>query len=145
MNIEIDPAIQADPWLAGAVRLADLILKAESDKSPVSVSASWSVVGYDLERPIVRLTISDSVGSADAVLAADQLGDSHEVRSRLLRLWGDLLRIRSDKSRDESFATSVETSRESTALLADEDEELVQMAEMTFLELDAREADDGHP
>jgi hypothetical protein len=145
MNIEIDPAIQADPWLAGAVRLADLILKAESDKSPGTVSASWSVVGYELERPIVRLTISDSSGSADAVLAADQLGDSHEVRSRLLRLWGDLLRIRSDKSRDEGFATSVETSRESTALLADEDEELVQMAEMTFLELDAREAADGHP
>jgi hypothetical protein len=144
MNIEIDPAIQADPWLAGAVRLADLILKAESDKSPGTVSASWSVVGYDLERPIVRLTISDSAGSADAVLAADQLGDSHEVRSRLLRLWGDLLRIRSDKSRDEGFATSVATSRESTSLLADEDEELVRIAEMTFLELDAQEAADGH-
>jgi hypothetical protein len=145
MNVEIDPAIQADPWLAGAVRLADLILKAESDKSPDTVSASWSVVGYDREQPLVRLTISDSTGSADAVLAADQLGDSRAVRSRLLELWGDLLRIRSDKSLDEFLAPSVESSRESTALLPNEDEELVQMAEMTFLELDAREAADGHP
>jgi hypothetical protein len=145
MNIEIDPAIQADPWLAGAVHLADLILEAESDKSPGTVSASWSVVGYDRERPIVRLTISDAAGSADAVLAADQLGDSREVRSRLLRLWGDLLRIRSDKSHDEFLAPSVESSREPTEHLSDDDEELVQMAEMTFLELDAREAADGHP
>jgi hypothetical protein len=145
MNVEIDPAIQADPWLADAVHSADLILQAELDKSSGTVSASWSVVGYERERPVVRLTISDSAGSADAVLAADQLGDSREVRSRLLRLWGDLLRIRSDRNSDEFLAPSVESSREPTALRSDEDEELVRLAAMTFLELDAREAADGHP
>ena len=34
--------------------------------------------------------------------------------------------------------------RSSTPLLSEEDEELVRIAEMTFLELDAREAADGH-
>jgi hypothetical protein len=145
MNIEIDPAIQSDPWLAGAIRSADLMLQAELEKTSGTVSASWSVVGYDRERPVVRLTISDSAGSADAVLGVDQLGDSREVHLQMLRLCGDLHRIRSDKIHDEFLASSGESSHSPPTPLSDEDEDLVRLAAMTFLELDAREAANGHP
>ena len=46
------------------------------------------------------------------------------------------------RTRDDAIG---ELNPESTGPLSDEDEELVRLAEMTFLELDAREAADGNP
>jgi hypothetical protein len=105
-NVEIDPAIQADPSLLLSVRRANELLDVELGRSAGLVSAAWSLLRDDRDRPLVRLAISDWTGTADTVFTPADLGDGDRLWDRLNWLWGDLLQVRSHKLIEKMQATS---------------------------------------
>jgi hypothetical protein len=59
------------------------------------VTAEWDRGEDDRGRTLYILRISDWTGSATAVFAPADLEHAGHLRSRLYRLWGDLLQVRS--------------------------------------------------
>jgi hypothetical protein len=105
-TIEIDPAIQADPSLLLSIRRANELLDIEVGRSAGLVSAAWSLLRDDRDRPLVRLVISDWSGHADAVFTPDDLKNMDRLQGRMIRLWGDLLQIRSHQLLSDLQATA---------------------------------------
>jgi hypothetical protein len=104
--LELDPAIEANPDLLAAVRRANELLEVELGRSSGLVSASWKLLHDDRDRALLRLTISDWTGSVYAVFTPDDLKDAWKTQGRMIRLWGDLLQIRSHELLDEMQAAS---------------------------------------
>jgi hypothetical protein len=105
-NTELDLAIQANPALLALVRRANELLEAELGRSSHLVSASWSLACDERGRPLLRLVISDSTGRAETAFAPDGLRDDWRTQGRMIRLWGDLLQVRSHKLLDEIQAAA---------------------------------------
>jgi hypothetical protein len=104
MNEELSPEIANNPALAPRVRKASAILKEIIGQSVggrlISVSVRWSLEKLQNGLESLRLSLEDSTGaSAEAAFdaAGSQLGKEEYLRSRLLRVWGDLLQDRSHR------------------------------------------------
>jgi len=104
--IEVDPKIQANPDLEESVRRATELLEAELGPSSGLVSASWLLLNDDRGRPILRLAIWDWTGRVEAVFSPDEIKDAWHIQGRMIRLWGDLLQVRSHKLLDEMQAAA---------------------------------------
>lgn len=104
--LELDPTIEANPDLLAAVRWPNEQLEVELDRSSGPVSTSWRLLHDDRDRPLLRLTISDWTGNASTVFTPDDLKDAWKTQGRMIRLWGDLLQVRSHKLLDEMQITS---------------------------------------
>lgn len=100
-TVVIDPAIQANPALVALVRRANELLELELGRSSHQVSASWSLAHNERGRPFLRLEISDWTGRAETTFAPDELKSDGHTQGQMIRLWGDLLQIRSHKLLDE--------------------------------------------
>ncbi len=61
------------------------------------VTAEWDRTEDARRRIQYTLTLRDSTGEVRASFSASELSFDDYVRSRLNRLWGDLLQIRSDE------------------------------------------------
>ena len=107
-SVEISPSIQADSRLGQLVRRATEVLERTiGPKSSPLVSASWSLVNDERQRPLLRLEVSDFTGTpTPAVFAPDDLEDDWRTEGRMLRLWGDLLQVRSHRQLDEILNSS---------------------------------------
>ena len=105
-DVEIELAIRADPSLLALVHRANESLEAGLGRSSGTVSASWRLLEDDRGRPFLQLIISDWSGRAEAVFAPDDLKNDRYVQGRMIRLWGDLLEIRSHKLLEEIRAAS---------------------------------------
>lgn len=61
------------------------------------VSAEWDYGPGSHARPVFILRISDSDGSASAAIDPEEMKSAKDLRWRLRRLWGALLRVKSHK------------------------------------------------
>jgi hypothetical protein len=100
-NVEIDPAIQANPALLALVHRANELLELELGRSSHQVSASWRLEHNEQGRIFLRLEIWDWTGRVGTNFAPDDLRSDPLTQGRLIRLWGNLLQIRSHKLLDE--------------------------------------------
>ena len=107
-SVEIAPSIQADPRLNPLVlRATDVLERTVGPSSSPGVSAAWSLLNDEKARPLLRLEIFDFTGSpAPVVFAPDELKSDWQVEGRMLRLWGDLLQVRSHKQLEEILKSS---------------------------------------
>jgi hypothetical protein len=85
------------PWLTMLTERAMVVLHEILGTSRGLVSEVWDLAEDVQGRPVVTLTLSDFTGIVAAVFTPTELEDSGLVRSRLNRLWGELLQIRSHK------------------------------------------------
>jgi hypothetical protein len=95
--VEIDPAIEADPGLLGAIRSGHELFEARFGRDSSTVSAAWAMLHDDRGRPLVRLDLSDSGDAEHRVYHLQDVDDPRRVLSRLVSAWGDLLQVQSHK------------------------------------------------
>jgi hypothetical protein len=102
-ELEIDDAIRRDPELFAAVEHASRLLEEEIGPSAGQVSAEWQLFGADQQIPTVRVEISDSTGSAMTHFQRQMLPKLTDSALSLafVRLWGDLLQVRSHKQTEK--------------------------------------------
>ena len=105
-SVEIDPAIEANPLLLSSVRRAQELLEMESTRSSNTVSATWKLVRDDRNAQFIRLAIADWSGRAETTFSPETHKNHDQVRGRMIRLWGDLLQIRSHKLVEEMQAAA---------------------------------------
>jgi hypothetical protein len=108
MNEIIQPSIRENPHLASSVSRASRLLEAELGPSTGGVTAEWSRTRDARGRPLLELKISDFSGAVNAQFAPEELTNESQVQSRLIRLWGDLLQVRSHKLLDQLSKTAYE-------------------------------------
>ena len=92
----IPPGIDDDWDLIPRVADANQMLYHELGSTSSPVEADWSVEITDGIRAY-RLRIKDWSGEASATFSREDLHSEKLVKSRIIRLWGDLLQIRSHK------------------------------------------------
>jgi hypothetical protein len=97
MHVNVQEKIRNNPELASAVVQATNLLEAEVGQSNGSVTADWNLIRDDSGRNLIGLTLSDFTGSVAAQFTHDEIMQSPRVEGRLVRLWGDLLQVRSHK------------------------------------------------
>lgn len=79
------------------VERANGILNEVLGDSQRSVSVEWGQAEDGQGRPVMVLKISDFMGTVTATFAPDELEKPAQFATRLYRLWGDLLKIRTMK------------------------------------------------
>jgi hypothetical protein len=99
-SITIEPRLAADPELHSLIESANRVLDHEIGPSSGQVEAAWSYAA-DSESPsngpLIGLSIKDFTGSASTVISRNELSDPRRIAVRVVRLWGDLLQVRSHK------------------------------------------------
>jgi len=102
-ELVIDDTIRQDPELLAAVEHATRLLEQEIGPSEASVSANWELFAVDQRIPTVRVKISDWTGSAMVHFQRSMLPKMADSALRLafVRLWGDLLQVRSHKQSEK--------------------------------------------
>jgi hypothetical protein len=99
MNVEIDPAIQADPALLKLVHRATEILQSEilGSEWRDRVFASWRLFGHHHDSAMLRLQIDDAPDYIETDFSPIDLMNREYVERWMNRIWGDLLQIRSHR------------------------------------------------
>jgi hypothetical protein len=98
MRTIISDSIQKDSNLSRAVERSTRQLEEQLGPSRDRVTAEWCLS----EGPgLVELTVTDGMGTAAYRFTPKQLADPDYVEGRLIRLWGDVLQMRSHKELDE--------------------------------------------
>jgi hypothetical protein len=89
---------KARQWGEGFTRLQQVTTRLEEVAGPSAslVKAEWDRREDPKGRALYTLRLSDWSGAVSADFAPDEL-TSRDVRYRLIRLWGDLLQVRSHK------------------------------------------------
>jgi hypothetical protein len=89
----------ARQWGEGYTLLQQATMRLEEIGGPSAgqVKAEWDRAEDSRGRTIYTLRLSDWTGAVSAAFAPEELRNSTHMRYRLLRLWGDLLQVRSDK------------------------------------------------
>ena len=99
-SITVEPRISADPELHALIESANRVLDHELGPSSGQVEAAWFYAA-DSESPsngpMIGLSIKDKAESASTIVSRSELSDPHRIAVRVLRLWGDLLQVRSHK------------------------------------------------
>jgi hypothetical protein len=73
------------------------VLSETLGQSAELVQANWDVPEDTKGRRLLTVELKDWTGSVTASLEPDEVKSDHHLRYRLYRLWGDLLRDRSNK------------------------------------------------
>jgi len=94
-SLTIDPRIEADDRLLSLVDKANRLLESELGPSGDTVSASWQL-DERLEDNL-WLEIEDWTGRVRTKFSLEELASPRQTSARLVRLWGDLLQIRSHR------------------------------------------------
>jgi len=92
----IDPRIEADDRLLSLVDKANRLLESELGPSGDTVSASWQLEDNQ-GRSQLWLEIEDWAGRVKTKFSLEELASPRQTSARLVRLWGDLLQIRSHR------------------------------------------------
>jgi hypothetical protein len=85
------------PTLKGLIERATNILGQLLGPSLGTVTVEWDLAEDGYGEAVAVLKLSDLTGTVTATFRPPELMDEEHVRSRLNRLWGDLLEIRSHK------------------------------------------------
>jgi hypothetical protein len=85
------------PAMKAKVEKASEVLFELLGRSRGTVLLDWDIAEGDRSRETVVLKLSDSTGMVTATLDPWEFEDMDHLRSRLNRLWGDLLQIRSHR------------------------------------------------
>lgn len=99
-SLTIDPRIVADDRLLSLVDKANRLLESELGPSGDTVSASWQLdelLEDNQGRSQLWLEIEDWSGRVKTELSREELASPRQTSARLVRLWGDLLQIRSHR------------------------------------------------
>jgi hypothetical protein len=89
--------LNQEPNLRKLVETATTLLDEVLGNSRGLVSVDWDL-GEDGEgRPVLTLKLSDFTGAVTGTFAPDELAKTQHMKTRLFRLWGDLLQIRNAK------------------------------------------------
>ncbi|HEX4591301.1 MAG TPA: hypothetical protein VH120_15300 [Gemmataceae bacterium] len=89
--------IKSDKQLAAAVDEASSLLETILGRAADTVTAEWSIEADPQGRKVVLLKISDWTGAVSTMIAPEDLSRPYRLYSRLHKLWGDLLQVRSDR------------------------------------------------
>jgi len=92
----IDPRIEADDRHLSLVDKANRLLESELGPSGDTVSASWQLEDNQ-GRSQLWLKIEDWAGRVKTKFSLEELASPRQTSARLVRLWGDLLQIRSHR------------------------------------------------
>lgn len=95
-SLTIDPRIEADDRLLSLVDKANRLLEIELGPSGDTVSASWQLEDNQ-GRSQLWLEIEDWTGRVKTKFSLEELASPRQTSARLVRLWGDLLQIRSHR------------------------------------------------
>lgn len=95
-SLTIDPRIEADDRLLSLVDKANRLLESELGPSGDTVSASWQLEDNQ-GRSQLWLEIEDWAGRVKTKFSLEELASPRQTSARLVRLWGDLLQIRSHR------------------------------------------------
>jgi len=95
-SLTIDPRIEADDRLLSLVDKANRLLESELGPSGDIVSASWQLEDNQ-GRLQLWLEIEDWAGRVKTKFSLEELASPRQTSARLVRLWGDLLQIRSHR------------------------------------------------
>jgi len=98
-------SIRANPSLERSIQLASKILEDVVAKSRAPIQAQWDTTADDKNREFIELKMKDWSGEVEGFFAPQDLKLIDELYWRFSKLYGDLLRIRSRKSRDELLAS----------------------------------------
>jgi hypothetical protein len=94
--IHTNHAAQGEGSLA-LVKPATEILEEVVGPSSERVKVEWNRTEDARGRPLYSLRLSDGTDSVSATFAASELRCSTHLHYRMVRLWGDLLQLRSHK------------------------------------------------
>jgi hypothetical protein len=94
---------KAKQWGEGYVLLQQATKRLEEvlGSSAGQVKAEWDRTEDAKRRIIYTLRLSDWTGSVSAAFTPDELQSPSLMRYRFVRLWGDLLQVRSHKQLEE--------------------------------------------
>jgi hypothetical protein len=95
MKAVIAKEIDGDPSIGPAVAEANNLLSSILGPSAGLVSAKWTIENGSAGRKLISLSLSDWTGSVSARFAPEDLARPYQLYSRLDRLWGELLKVRS--------------------------------------------------
>jgi hypothetical protein len=102
--------IRQKPALRALAEKATEVLEEIMGNNASEVSAEWDIGTNARNQNVLTLTLSDWTGSATRVIEPEQLQSSSWRELPLLRVWGDLLRIRNHKQLQELLSS--ETNQE---------------------------------
>ncbi len=105
LSILGDRLSQESP-IRGLVDRPNAILKDILGRSQGIVTATWDRAEDARGKPVITLSLSDFTGSVTTTFSPPELTDENQMRFRLNRLWGDLLRIRSHKEIEAVLRTA---------------------------------------
>lgn len=100
MKVNYADLIESRPDLLDFAKAASETLEARSGPSAPQIRASWDVGQDDQGRDLVGLEISDWTGSVGYRFSPEELANPIHMKSRLDRLWGDLLMVQSHAQLD---------------------------------------------
>jgi hypothetical protein len=94
---------RAKQWGEAFVLLQQATKRLEEILGPSAglVRAEWDRTEDARGRPLYTLRIADWAGSVSATFTPAELRDSEQMHYCLVRLWGDLLQVRSHKQLEE--------------------------------------------
>jgi hypothetical protein len=98
MVIKLPDNLEQDRKLFEGVTAANELLRLELGRSQGSVTAEWTRVDDALGRPLLQLRLTDLFANEQVVeqFASEEFGDRRKLETRIHRMWGDLLRARSN-------------------------------------------------
>lgn len=94
----IDPRLETDSYrsLLAGVKKANQILRDVIGPSDEKVSVNWQIAP-DNHKPHLRLIIAKPPDEIKAKIAPEEFQDENRLRGTLIRLWGDVLEVRSHR------------------------------------------------
>ena len=97
---EFLPELLADPELGPVAKRAARTLDEVAGRTAAPARAVWSKGSGANNTPVIKLKLWDDWGSIDFETVPRVLSSDSEMRYTLIRLWGDLLELRSHNQLD---------------------------------------------
>lgn len=101
MDVKIADNLKNNRELSGLIQQATKQLEDVVGTSNDSVRAEWDQTSDNHGRPVITLRLTDWTGTVQAQFRPNDLKSPLPLELRLLRLWGDLLQIRSHRQVDD--------------------------------------------
>jgi REase_AHJR-like len=98
--------LDAEGVSRGLIVRPNALLQEVVGNSTGVLSALWDLAHDGQGHLVITLTLSDWSGSVTTTFSPPELLDQEQLRFRLTRTWGDLLRVRSHKEIEEVLRTS---------------------------------------
>ena len=108
LSQEIHPELRGDPELGPLAERAARTLAEVAGRTTAPAKAVWSMGHGANNTPVLRLRLWDDWGSIEFGTVPRALGTDSEMRYQMIRLWGDLLELRSHKQLDQLVGAGAE-------------------------------------